>query len=66
MRHPRLRTFPVYFEGLLRPPFSSLISSSFLKCSRVSELTVTAHQGHTLISSNCDEVTVTAGIGHIM
>ena len=40
--------FPVYFEGLLRPLFSSLVSSSFIKCSRGS-----------------DEVTVTAGIGHI-
>ena len=48
-------TFPVYFEGRLRPLFSSLISSSFLKCSRGNEVTVTAHQGQILISSDCDE-----------
>ena len=41
-------TFPVYFEGLLRALFSSIISRNLLKCNR-----------------GRDEVTVTAGIGHI-
>ena len=61
MRQPRLRAlFRSILKNLLRPLFLSLISSSFLKCCReIDEVTVTSRQGHTLISSKCDEVTVT-------
>ena len=54
--------FPVCFEGLLRAIFSCRTSSKFLKCSRGSEVTVTAGIDHIKGGLACGlGMTVTAG-----